>query len=83
MTTAHPVPKPPAEPVPMEGLRTSLDVVLRLVLSRLDLNRATPTAARLSLAAAGVTVTDEWAADWLARAREIHGTIPTTKETQS
>ena len=83
MTMTHPVPRPPAEPVPMEGLRTSLDVVLRLVLSRLDLSRATPTAARLSLAAAGVSVSDEWAADWLARAREIHGMTLTTKENAS
>lgn len=67
MTTTHPVPKPPAEPVPMEGLRTSLDVVLRLVLERVDPTKTTPAAVRAKLAVAGVIVTEAWAADWIDR----------------
>ncbi len=70
----HPVPAPPPPPpapAPAEGLRTSIDDVLRLILGRIDPARTTPRAVRDALAAAGVTVNEQWAADWIARTAEL------------
>lgn len=39
----------------------------RYVLSRIDPRKTTPAAVVAALAAAGVTVTHRWAADWIAR----------------
>lgn len=61
-----PIPRPPA-PVAAEGLRTSIDAVLRLVLERIDPSRATPDLVADALHAAGVTVSPAWAADWIDR----------------
>lgn len=59
-----PIPRPPA---PVSGLHTSVDAVLRLVLERVDPTKTTPAAVRAKLAAAGVIVTEDWAADWIDR----------------
>ncbi|MFB8386798.1 hypothetical protein ACFC3F_06620 [Microbacterium sp. NPDC055910] len=67
----NPTPAPPPAPNAVEGLRTSLDSVLKLVLSRLDPSRATPISVREALAAAGVQVREVWAGQWLDEAREI------------
>ena len=64
----NPAPTPrPTPPAPVSGLHTSVDAVLRLVLERVDPTKTTPAAVRAKLAAAGVIVTEAWAADWIDR----------------
>ena len=71
MTTPKPRP-----PVAATGLLTSVDDVLRLVLGRLDADRATADVVRDALHAAGVVVSREWAEEWLSRARGARGGEP-------
>lgn len=61
----------PRAPRPVDGLRTSLDDVLRLILGRIDASRATPQSVREALHAAGVVVSEQWAAEWLQSAAQI------------
>lgn len=73
------IPTPPPPPIAAPGLLTSLDTVLRLVLGRLDPDRATTAQVRDALHAAGVTVTAAWAGDWLQRARATRSIDPITQ----
>lgn len=73
-----PVPTPPAgdEPRGSAGLLTSVNAVLRLVLSRVDPDRATAEQVRDALYQAGVSVSLGWASDWLHRARGLRSVDP-------
>lgn len=67
-----PTPQRPAPiAAPLAGLTTNLDAALRHVLRRVDASRATPASVRAALAVAGVSVSLEWAGEWLQRAAEI------------
>jgi hypothetical protein len=69
-TAAPPAPSPhPRAPEPITGLHTNVETVLRLVLGRLDAQRATVPSVRAALAAAGVMASHEWCASWLAQVR--------------
>lgn len=64
-----PTPTPPPAPIAAPGLLTNLDAVLRLVLGRLDPDRASVDQVRDALHAAGVSASEAWCGDWLTRAR--------------
>lgn len=68
------IPTPPPLPVAAPGLLTSVESVLRIVLERIDVSRATPEIVADALHAAGVTVSRDWAADWIERTRRLYST---------
>ncbi len=75
MNAPTPRPAPVDLPQPTSGLQANMEDVLRFVLARLDASRTDATTVRSALAAAGVSVSAAWAADWLNQAREIRAGV--------